>query len=93
MTKHTPSPWNCETYDGGSFDVCSSATDHYYVIVSRSRHATRGDEQHANARLIASAPELLEALVAVSELPGFEPSEPYGQLVVSAIAKATGENV
>jgi hypothetical protein len=94
VSTYTKGPWNCETYDGGSFDIAGNATDHYYVICSRSRHSTRGDEQHANARLIAAAPELLEALQALVN----SPRSDSGLLIVddedmtaaaSAIAKAT----
>ena len=43
-----------------------------------------------SARLIAAAPELLEALLLVKELPGFEANEPYGKAIIAAIAKARG---
>lgn len=48
-------------------------------------------QRHADARLIAASPDLLAALQAVAALPGFEPEEPYGMVVLAAIAKATGQ--
>lgn len=59
MSKHTPGPWiyigngdivaRSENYCGGEKDIAS-------VFL------TANDEDEANARLIAAAPELLEAL-------------------------------
>ena len=42
----------------------------------------------ANARLIAAAPELYEALAMVAALPGFESDEPYGVAVLAALKLA-----
>lgn len=57
MSEHTKGLWSVETYDGGSFDI--SVHGPYYVICSRTGHSKRADEAHANARLIAAAPDLL----------------------------------
>ena len=43
-----------------------------------------------NCRLIAAAPDLLEALHTIMRQPGFEPDEPYGVQALAAIAKAEG---
>lgn len=56
MGNYTPGPWtqrgDCvESFGGEQVAQCTSATQ-YQV-----------EQRHANARLIASAPELLEALV------------------------------
>jgi hypothetical protein len=62
--------------------------------------STYDDPQYANARLIAAAPDLLEALIATCKLaddnlPGFDGRTPECQAVydqcMRAIAKATGE--
>ncbi len=85
-TTHTPGPW--AIYGGvqqpGEFIIHKGATD---IAVTRW---ALGD-CNANARLIAASPDLLAALQAVAALPGFEPEEPYGMVVLAAIAKATGQ--
>ncbi len=60
---HTPGPWHCHT-NGSEFSV--TAEDHngatcYLARIDkfRTRHGDYADE--ANAKLIAAAPELLEA--------------------------------
>jgi hypothetical protein len=70
MSKHTPAPWRIHEY---------KALDPFYDVVSESKNIAviigtqrfgddaripRNDESQANARLIASAPELLEVLKA-----------------------------
>jgi hypothetical protein len=54
---HTPGPWSC----GESFDVISCRFDEM-PIVAKVRPVDSKNERIANARLIAAAPELLEAL-------------------------------
>ena len=66
--KHTPGPWK---YDGDGFDSCSAAdcgTEGYTVMdddcfpICQIDDRIDDDECEANARLIAAAPELLDAL-------------------------------
>ena len=60
---HTPGPWLYDTEDGFIYDC-----DGRYTVASP--HATKEldlDERDANARLIAAAPELLRALVALED--------------------------
>jgi len=62
--KHTKGPWQYELAPSGGFDIETGANDvgRYMVIASRSSHEGRIDEMHANARLIASAPEMYAQL-------------------------------
>jgi hypothetical protein len=81
--RHTPGPWRTDRpYDAPSI----------YVIAGEGATLTRvasvRDAHKANARLIAAAPELLEALQ------GLVLALPAGwsmQAARAAIAKATGE--
>lgn len=59
MSKHTPGPWHV----GGKLDAIVYAPDGYAVAGCQTYHGLR-DEQSttANARLIAAAPCLIEAL-------------------------------
>jgi hypothetical protein len=63
--KHTPGPWIVEYDKEGAWEVASpngSRTNGYLVVCSRKAHHLMADQMNANARLIATAPELLEAL-------------------------------
>jgi hypothetical protein len=98
MSAHTPGPW-CQ----GSSDLRVSMIS-VHAVNTAARHSTLArmvlpikggltyDEIEANARLIAAAPELLEALKAVQTFIEGKPDavEPFG-MVRAAIAKATGE--
>ncbi len=59
--KHTKGPWKV-TYDGnwtvtgGDFTICHDNIDD---------HEKRQEESYANAKLIAAAPELLDACTAI----------------------------
>lgn len=70
MSKHTPGPWHCWTYtdcdgdpraDGVAYEVhCFSI--HEPTEPYNGHELGSGEEARANARLIAAAPDLLEAL-------------------------------
>ena len=109
MSKHTPGPWFHNTEGAPKPDVraasgrsvavtwmvCSSAPK------SAECYQARTEEDRANARLIAAAPDLLEALqmgyaetmdyIRLNNL-GAENNQ-WLQLARAAIAKATGSTV
>jgi len=63
MSKHTPGPWRAQPREGfeGEWEVVSTC-EIEWLIAAAAPHID-GDPDEANARLIAAAPELLEALV------------------------------
>lgn len=67
-TKHTPGPWHVGDHRGIIvYDVNGIA-----IADAKTFHGKHGEgAAEANARLIAAAPELLEALIALVE---FDPS-------------------
>lgn len=88
-TQHTPGPWMYRKQANGSLDFFGEGGDR--VILSNARLIN----QEANARLIAAATELLEALKDIlhvmeqhEQLSGCDCS--IGDQARAAIAKATG---
>ena len=83
-TQHTPGPWATR----------ESAT-HVTVTNARGDAVFHDDKRipgvMADARLIAAAPELLEALKVLVENGGIGPEQMFHD-ARAAIAKATGEN-
>ena len=65
-TKHTPGPWNISSANRYAINACGRgiATAHGVDDVNYSEFFPSTEEAAANARLIAAAPELLEALMA-----------------------------
>ena len=110
-SKHTPGPWDLHVdEDSGEFQInmgdARTRNSGYQVQqrieVDFSLYPEDGeqwDEAYANMRLIATAPELLEALIeAVSEMAALKESVGYRGNTLSclaaargAISKATGE--
>jgi hypothetical protein len=96
-TKHTPGPWH--TYTGGNTRDCVESVKEGKLIAvvydgADSRPCENNPTQSANAKLIAAAPELLEALKAMVCLyevmharSGYVDSRP--DKARAAIAKAT----
>ena len=88
MSKHTPGPWR----------VVDSWNDHMVesqngeeIIWQDGPHNTPTINE-ANARLIAAAPDLLDALVMVLDDPNALDGRPRTyEIVCAAIAKAKGE--
>jgi hypothetical protein len=101
--KHTPGPWKLK--DWTSYDQQGVIEAYGEQVVDANDHmvssatiegASEGEE--ANARLIAAAPELLSACLAVMdahaefrrEYPNVTDEAPCLGLVREAVAKATG---
>ncbi|HHM7617524.1 TPA: hypothetical protein ACRNOG_003334 [Pseudomonas aeruginosa] len=86
MRKHTPGPWD---YWSGynpvdELEAQITTEDGDIVIASYNRQIPEGE---ANAKLLAAAPELLEALVALVECEQTTPE--LWEAARAAIAKST----
>ena len=105
--KHTPGPWTLTADGAGWYIECSPERGHSVAYIraeiGEEDPDTSDDEKEADARLIAAAPELLDALIA---LLGVAPSKAPGaglivgaeekhanalQAARAAIKKATGD--
>lgn len=96
-SKHTPGPWGIEQTDDTNWIgfmrpdgrkveliVCTTSRDNFFKPETQ-------EQNDANARLIAAAPELLEALKdAVCALDCCGKDYPAAEKARAAIAKATG---
>lgn len=106
---HTKGPWRVSRE--GTLVMGGENEPGERILIARAHYGARpdpsGEQAEANARLIAAAPELLQALErltrAVQDVAGPEPSESrYGSLwaelraeakeAEAAIAKARGES-
>ena len=100
MSKHTPGPWLIEAQNShtGAIATVHNTTDVWVEIWSENWIVTGmgPEEQSANARLIAAAPDLLEALKRLSDqcdrmrLLGQHMTDAE-ESAKTAITKATGE--
>lgn len=108
-TKHTPGPWTFSRWDEHGYTRFYIAqqegapyTPDYSDVSSMVTETVSGERiavQEANARLIAAAPELLEALILLEHEmveSGNAESRDYGwkpaiEKTRAAITKATGE--
>ena len=92
----TPGPWEYKTGNGGWFTVFVSNPKGDLVIAHRSHWEHNVTASHANARLIAAAPTMLDKLVEIAarlesasvEVDCFNVHESLA-LARDAIAKAT----
>jgi lactate dehydrogenase-like 2-hydroxyacid dehydrogenase len=94
--KGTPGPWN---YCAEEPDWVTDSNDN--IAVARvTRYNTDAEAQHANAKLISAAPELLEALQSlINDYDDFRErtghtNNPQNKMILnakSAIKKALGE--
>ena len=85
MSKHTPGPWKWWTTHEGAHRINPHKGG--LVIASCDTRNPFSEEQEANARLIAAAPDLLEALKETLADGGL--SGATRDLVREAIAKAS----
>ena len=86
MSKHTPGPW--EVLDDRSM---TSVVVEYGEICDIVQDGRPASENLANARLIAAAPEMLEALERIRDESGPFNLGEMRKLVESTIQKARGE--
>ncbi len=106
MSKHTPGPWFIQTEessrDGKEYTWIQPESQHWGVCRLPINTKRAPEESQANARLIAAAPELLEAakhalkcLDAANETLGGWAGEEYYKVarndLKKAIAKVEGE--
>ena len=99
MSKHTPGPWALRR-DPGHFDslteitggICGNTKPFRFTLEVSIGGDTDIHTLEANARLIAAAPDLLDALVMVLDDPNALDGRPRTyEIVCAAIAKAKGE--
>lgn len=94
---HTPGPWTAEPRDDGADGfIVRDADGEFvnYLCDSRYGDGRKDPTAEVNARLIAAAPELYEALRALLDGPGDgfgHPSEAERQKARAALAKVKGE--
>lgn len=84
MSKHTPGPWHI---DGSKQEGLTVRNGQAAVAVIPGYGVGQRME---DARLIAAAPELLEALKFAQSIIG-HPDDVGSQMIAAAITKATGE--
>lgn len=79
--EHTPGPWEV---NDDRFWVRSTQTGSIVATVEKDLH--HKGEQAANAHLIASAPELLEALVSLLDVSDFATNSRIGEIHLHCMA-------
>lgn len=86
--KHTPGPWIAKA-GIGRWNVTTSAAPRSFNICSIN---TDREEQEANARLIAAAPDLLEALKLTRMSRGWQYMSPETREIIdAALYKSEGK--
>lgn len=92
MSKHTPGPWKVDKYIDSGKPSLSVSANGSEVAQASSWAGDGADEAGANARLIAAAPELLEACREAKEVLDDLPCGAAEALkkIDAAISKAEG---
>jgi hypothetical protein len=90
-TQHTPGPWHADTNVAGDYTQVKAHPNKFICEVDGREKEYQNE---ANARLIAAAPELLEALADLCYVVGhtYKDSKVFKD-ARAVIAKATGENI
>lgn len=90
MSKHTQGPWTTVARTNSYIDIEAQNQQGY---AAKKIASVSINNHEANARLIAAAPELLEALQLVTMTAGWQYMlAETRDLINAAIAKATGES-
>jgi hypothetical protein len=98
-TKHTPGPWTQYRDSRGNVRIQGNVQGGPVAFIEEMNNTGGTEQDHANARLIAAAPDLLAACQEIIDgmVDGKNSTNKnvtmYAiQMVKSAIAKATGTN-
>ena len=87
MSKHTPGPWTYQEESDAYTHIVRGPNNYFITQLSQD---TSGRSE-ADARLIAAAPELLEACKAIAELlPQPLTATRIGEILAPVIKKAEG---
>jgi hypothetical protein len=100
--KHTPGQWKAiitgdqsQILYKGLICLIEHSPDNYISVVQADGRVVESDEWEANARLIAAAPELLEAvklaLPILRQYTAENAGYPIAETIENAIAKAEGK--
>lgn len=103
MSNHTPGPWEYDKNVNGDFLITTTIdlpalTESEVAVVFNLESAPKGVSPEANARLIAAAPDLLEAITEMMhDIDIFyskyrEPGNARYSKLKTAIKKANGES-
>jgi hypothetical protein len=95
MTNHTPGPWEVKRLVSSPFHVWVKAADYTVVCVGQSRTRDNCESVMADARLIAAAPDLLEALVVAMDWlgdKGVTADHPEMRKLMAVRARAEGRS-
>ena len=93
---HTPGPWKFEHFSHGYYMISQddAAPEREWGYLAQVRdHSASSSRTLANARLIAAAPELLNAVIAAVDWTGMDGdgiSDPVLAQLQAAIVAATG---
>jgi hypothetical protein len=88
-SKHTPGPWRVEwPFEGGALITAEDGHGEIAQVKTRYSKTNNIEEAHANARLIAAAPDLLALVRSYATT---YPLDEYYDKATAAIAKATGD--
>lgn len=89
MSKHTPGPWSVDSETGFNYVYGWESGRHRVADVGPKRDFSSGSTTcWHNARLIAAAPELLEACESYLEFMKILPQSPLGKLLEGEIIAA-----
>ncbi len=90
MSKHTPGPWKWIPSDRGSMLV--KGDESAVILLTQKRVENRNGNDTPDARLVAAAPEMLEALRSVLHfLNDYNLGDDYAADIAKVIKKAEGE--
>ena len=96
MSGHTPGPWHWSDEfktgdDRKTWSLISDADGYGILTCDGEENAPQGINDHANARLIAAAPDLLAICQRILDHPLIRITGDVEIPLRSAISKATGE--